>query len=122
MCSYFCRGILVIELLRKLEELTGRNVFEMFDFICGVSTGGIMAMLFGPHKKNLQDCSAMYKEISARVFNQSAFWGTSNLLWSHSYYDTALWEQILKTYIGEIQLIKTARDRQCPKVKKKNNK
>ncbi|KAF4519978.1 hypothetical protein B566_EDAN005478 [Ephemera danica] len=110
------RGVLVIELLRKLEELTGQRVCDMFDFICGVSTGAIMAMLFGPHKKNLDDCSALYKEISARIFNQSAFWGTGSLLWSHSYYDTALWEKILQTHIGDVQLIKTARDRHCPKV------
>ncbi|CAG2123452.1 unnamed protein product, partial [Medioppia subpectinata] len=31
------RGILVIEILRELERLSGKPVHEMFDLICGVS-------------------------------------------------------------------------------------
>jgi len=58
----------------------------------------------------------MYKELSTKIFTQSAFWGTSNLVWSHSYYDTEMWEQLLGKYVGEMPLIKTARDPLMPKV------
>lgn len=57
-----------------------------------------------------------YKELSVKIFSQNAFWGTSNLVWSHSYYDTKVWEQILKDFFGETDMIKTSRHQVSPKV------
>lgn len=113
------RGLLVIEMLKKLEESTGKRVHELFDFFCGVSTGAILAYLLAIHRKSLNEISEGYKELSIKVFKQSALWGTSSLVWSHSYYDTALWEQLLREHLGEEVLIRTARDPDCPKVRQK---
>ncbi|CAG9835357.1 unnamed protein product [Diabrotica balteata] len=109
------RGILVIEMLRKLEELSGKPIYEMFDFICGVSTGAIIATLLGLKQNSLDEISEIYKSISNQIFNQSAFIGTSNLVWSHSYYDTSLWEKLLREQWQDMLLIETRRNLKVPK-------
>ena len=38
------RGLIHLEVLRQLEEQTGRQVTEMFDWIVGTSTGAIIAL------------------------------------------------------------------------------
>ncbi|XP_018574412.1 calcium-independent phospholipase A2-gamma [Anoplophora glabripennis] len=109
------RGILVIEMLRKLEELTGKPIYKMFDFICGVSTGAIIATLIGLRQNTLDETAEIYKNISTQIFSQSAIKGTSNLVWSHSYYDTALWEKLLKAQWDNRSLIETRRNLEVPK-------
>ena len=37
-------------------------------------------------------------------------------MWSHGYYDTALWEKLLQEHLGDKILIKTVRDPNAPKV------
>ncbi|KAF7996639.1 hypothetical protein HCN44_002285 [Aphidius gifuensis] len=110
------RGLLVLEMLKKLEELTGQKVHEMFDYMCGVSTGAILSATFGGHKKkSLNEISEVYKELSTKIFTQGALKGTSNLVWSHAYYDTALLEELLQEHLGDKDLIKTLRDPNSPK-------
>jgi len=43
------RGLVQIEILRQIEEATGKRIPELFDWIVGTSTGGIiaLAMVYG---------------------------------------------------------------------------
>ena len=38
------RGLVQIEILMELEKRTGRRITELFDWIIGTSTGGIVAL------------------------------------------------------------------------------
>ena len=39
------RGLVQIEVLMELERPTGRKITELFDWIIGTSTGGIVALV-----------------------------------------------------------------------------
>lgn len=89
-----------MRILRRLEEIGGRPIYESFDYICGVSTGAVLALLIGASKRSISDVETMYREISIEVFKQDRSSGLGGLLWSHAYYDTDKWEAILKDKIG----------------------
>lgn len=110
------RGLLALRILRHLEEKVGRPIHESFDYVCGVSTGAVLALLIGASRKSLDEIEALYREISTDVFRQDRSSGLGGLLWSHSYYDTARWEKILQDQVGETTMIRTAREPNCLKV------
>ena len=93
---------MALRILRHLEEIGGRPIYESFDYICGVSTGAVLALLIGASKKSIDDVEAMYRQISSEVFKQDRSSGLGGLLWSHAYYDTEKWESILKDKVGMV--------------------
>ena len=45
------RGLVQLEILKAIEELTHRRIVDLFDWIVGTSTGGILVlgMVYGEH-------------------------------------------------------------------------
>ena len=43
------QGLIQIEMLKTIEQMTGRSITELFDWVVGTSTGGILAlaMIYG---------------------------------------------------------------------------
>eukprot|EP00079_Xenopus_tropicalis_P033999 XP_017947770.1 PREDICTED: calcium-independent phospholipase A2-gamma isoform X2 [Xenopus tropicalis] len=109
------RGVVALQTLRKLEELTGKPVHHLFDYICGVSTGAILAFMLGLFHVPLDECEEMYKKLGSDVFKQNVIVGTVKMGWSHAYYDSEVWEKILKERMGSDIMVETARNPLCPK-------
>ncbi|KFP82867.1 PREDICTED: calcium-independent phospholipase A2-gamma [Apaloderma vittatum] len=110
------RGLVALQTLRKLEELTGKPVHQLFDYICGVSTGAILAFMLGLFHIPLDDCEELYRKLGSDVFKQNVIVGTVKMGWSHAFYDSDIWEKMLKEKMGSDLMIETARNSKCPKV------
>uniref|UniRef100_A0A224XGJ0 Putative calcium independent phospholipase A2 gamma n=1 Tax=Megacormus gertschi TaxID=1843536 RepID=A0A224XGJ0_9SCOR len=93
------RGMIAIEILRHLESVSGKPVYQLFDYICGVSTGAILTMLIGGLHLPMDECEKLYVKMSSELFKRSALLGTSGLLWSQSYYDTSMWVNMLRFHV-----------------------
>lgn len=110
------RGLVSIECLKKLEAMTGQKVHEMFDFVCGVSTGALIATMTCLFQYPLDEVERLYIEFSGEMFTRSRVMGTSGLVWSHAFYNSEQWEKILQTELGDKQFIEFARDPRVPKM------
>ncbi|XP_058623770.1 calcium-independent phospholipase A2-gamma-like isoform X2 [Onychostoma macrolepis] len=110
------RGLLALQTLRRLQELSGKPVHQLFDYICGVSTGAILGFMLGILKIPLKECEDLYRTLSSDVFKQNLIVGTMKMSWSHAFYDSEIWETVLKEKMGSELLIETRRDSDCPKV------
>lgn len=115
------RGICIMESLKQLEMLTKKRVFELFDIVCGVSTGAILICgLAAEEKLTLTECVNRYKSISHQIFHRKStmdvFYGTSRFMRTQAYYDYEMWEQNLKQYMGYTRMIETSKYSYCPKV------
>ncbi|XP_013921974.1 PREDICTED: calcium-independent phospholipase A2-gamma [Thamnophis sirtalis] len=110
------RGLVALQTLRKLEELTGKPIHQLFDYICGVSTGAILAFMLGLFHIPLDECEELYRKLGTDVFKQNVIVGTVKMGWSHAFYDSEIWEKMLKERMGSDVMFETTRNPKCPKV------
>ncbi|XP_077579628.1 calcium-independent phospholipase A2-gamma-like isoform X1 [Stigmatopora nigra] len=110
------RGVVPLQVLKLLEAQTGKKIHQLFDYICGVSTGAVLAFMLGLAHFSLEECTEMYRRFGSEVFRQNRLVGTVKMGWSHSYYNTETWETLLREKLGDRVLIKTVRDEASPKV------
>uniref|UniRef100_A0AAR2JDL5 PNPLA domain-containing protein n=1 Tax=Pygocentrus nattereri TaxID=42514 RepID=A0AAR2JDL5_PYGNA len=110
------RGLVALQTLQKLEELSGKSVYQLFDYICGVSTGAILGFMLGVFRIHVSECEELYRKLSSDVFKQNVIVGTVKMGWSHAFYDSEVWEKLLKEKIGSDLMVETSRNPDCPKV------
>ena len=59
--AHCLQGIATIRMLRQLEQRTGKPIRELFDLVCGTSTGGILAVALSLQQLTLDDCEDIYR-------------------------------------------------------------
>ncbi|XP_035545506.1 phospholipase A I-like isoform X2 [Juglans regia] len=75
------KGMATVQILKEIEKGTGKRIHEMFDLICGTSTGGMLAVALGVKLMTLEQCEEIYKNLGKLVFadpvpkdNEAATW------------------------------------------------
>ncbi|XP_059142442.1 calcium-independent phospholipase A2-gamma-like [Physella acuta] len=110
------RGLVTIEFLKALEKQSQRKIYQLFDYVCGVSTGALLAAMICLYKIPLERCEQLYKDCSVQMFTRNRVVGTTKLVLNHGFYDSHSWEEILKKEIGERLFIEFSRDPDVPKM------
>jgi hypothetical protein len=97
------RGILTVQLLKKLEEIAGSPCYEWCDMVAGTSTGAIISGLI-LKKNSAKKIEEMYINLVSRVFTKRNF--LSNRYYNPPAYDKKNYRNLLKQLIGNDTLEK----------------
>ena len=102
------RGLIAGLILVEIEKRTGKAISELFDFIAGTSTGGILALgltvpdeTTGKAKYSAQEISQLYQRKGQLIFkrNFKSWLG----VFDEKYSSQGL-EALLEEYFGEVEL------------------
>ncbi|CAN0132860.1 unnamed protein product [Ectocarpus sp. 4 AP-2014] len=109
------RGVLTIALLREVLKGFDKDVHEVFDVICGTSTGGILAMLFASEKQSLASATTLYDSLIVKIFKKDLL-ANAKLVLQQAQYSSTDWEAILEDILGDRRMIDTMNLPNNPKV------
>ncbi|KAL3158161.1 hypothetical protein ABBQ32_011753 [Trebouxia sp. C0010 RCD-2024] len=110
------KGLATLRMLRHIEDCSGKRIHELFDLICGTSTGGILAASLALQQFTLDDCDDIYRNLGTQVFSRPVVNKDQVESWRESLYrvyrsgqqsmrvavygtkhDASLFEELLKT-------------------------
>ena len=95
------RGILTLQLLKKLEEVAGAPCHEIFDMVAGTSTGGIIAGLIAAGK-DAKEIETLYIKLVTEVFKNRSI--LSNRFLNPPLYTKSNYRNALKEILANITL------------------
>ena len=81
------RAIAALVFLKRLEAVTGKKVFDIFDFFIGTSAGGINALNIGGLGMDSMGLEAFWSQNNLNKTISKSFWGTGSFLQTQPKYD-----------------------------------
>lgn len=105
------RGIMTLQLLKKLEEVAGVSCFELFDMVAGTSAGGIIAGLIASGK-TAAEIETLYIRLVKQVFTSKGMF--ANRFANPPEYTKRHYRNILRQFLADMTIrdacIKTGTD------------
>lgn len=92
------RGILTLQLLKKMEEIAGMQLYQFCDLFAGTSTGGIIAGLLASGHTAVQ-IEQLYINLVSKVFLKRGF--LANRFLNPPAYDKKNYRQALRDVLGD---------------------
>lgn len=120
------RAVATTEILKEIEEATGKKIYEMFDMVAGVSTGAIVSQFSAIRKLNMEQIQQKYRTLCTAIFstksktdkatdsfvNNNKAWqklvGIKSLFRTGSLYNSQSYENICLAECGPTRMIDTA--------------
>ncbi|CAF1381815.1 unnamed protein product [Rotaria sp. Silwood1] len=91
------RGIIPATIIEFLEEKSGRNFWDLFDFAAGCSTGGILVLASMLRRAKGMDLVALYRSLAKEVFPYQRYLPISE-------YSPERLERLLKTEFEDMTM------------------
>lgn len=66
-------------------------------FLYVFPSGAILGFMLGVFQLPLNECDDLYRRLGSDVFKQNVIVGTVKMGWSHAFYNSEAWENILKS-------------------------
>lgn len=99
------RGVVSIAFLKELLQRAGKtHPHELFDIVCGTSTGGILAVLIGGQRAGIEESEAAYDSFIDKIF---AARSNLRLVQEQAAYDEQELEKVLYSFTGDELLLDT---------------
>ena len=90
------RGAAPLRILQDLCDIETRQPYQMFDVICGTSTGGLIAILLGMLKMDINKVVELYRDIGNQVFPYKGYISKlSGYFWNGEMYSSDNLKEII---------------------------
>jgi predicted acylesterase/phospholipase RssA len=84
--------------------------YQCFDFICGTSTGGLVAVLLGRLGKTLDECEGLFRKLGSDIFESSSLLKSSRLVLKGSRHTGESLAEAIRAQAGHDLMY----DKDCP--------
>jgi uncharacterized protein len=101
------RGILTIQLLKKIEKIAGIPCYDIFDMIAGTSAGGIIAGLITTGH-TAEEIEGLYVNLINEVFDKKLL---GNRFVNPPAFSKVKYRSLLKVAVGDVVIAEACRER-----------
>lgn len=107
------RGVASIAIIKALVDEMGVEVCDLFDIICGTSTGAIIAFLVGLRLESSEEARCRYDDLVEKIFVKSSL-STPMLFLTTAAYSEVPFKVVTEEILGNYSMLDSREDPRVP--------